>query len=136
MTKADLKKLIKPVVKECINEVLLEEGMISGLIREVVQGLNPVEKREVVTEIKAKKPEIDHHTTKMKETRKRMMEMIGKEAYGGMNLFEGTEPLRSSGAPGKQNIPKSPLEGMSSTDPGVDITKLIPGVDKVWKKLI
>jgi hypothetical protein len=136
MNKSDLKKLIKPMVKECINEVLLEEGMISGLIREVVKGLGATESREVVAEAKVKKPEVNHHAIKMKETRKKMMEAIGRDAYGGMDLFEGTEPLKSGGSPGKQSIPNSPLEGMSSTDPGVDITKLIPGVDKVWKKLI
>ncbi len=38
MKKSDLKKLIKPIVKECIAEMLLEEGMLSSLISEVLQG--------------------------------------------------------------------------------------------------
>ena len=31
MKKADLKKVIKPLVKECIQEVLLEEGLLSNI---------------------------------------------------------------------------------------------------------
>ena len=39
MKKNDLKKIIKPLVKECIHEVLLEEGLLSGIVSEVAQGM-------------------------------------------------------------------------------------------------
>ena len=39
MKKNDLKKIIKPLVKECIHEVLLEEGLLSGIVAEVAQGM-------------------------------------------------------------------------------------------------
>ena len=39
MNKSDLKKLIKPLVKECIHEVLLEEGLLSNVVSEVAKGL-------------------------------------------------------------------------------------------------
>ena len=39
MKKNDLKKLIKPLVKECIHEVLLEEGLLSSVVSEVAKGL-------------------------------------------------------------------------------------------------
>ena len=38
MNKKELKKLIKPIVKECINEVLLQEGVLSSIISEVMIG--------------------------------------------------------------------------------------------------
>ena len=37
MKKADLKKLIKPLVKECIHEVLIEEGVLSNVVSEVAK---------------------------------------------------------------------------------------------------
>ena len=39
MKKSDLKQLIKPLVKECIHEVLLEEGLLSNVVSEVAKGL-------------------------------------------------------------------------------------------------
>ncbi len=39
MKKADLKKLIKPLVKECIHEVLIEEGVLSNVVSEVARGM-------------------------------------------------------------------------------------------------
>ena len=40
MKKSDLKELIKPLVKECIHEVLLEEGLLSNVVSEVAKGLH------------------------------------------------------------------------------------------------
>ena len=39
MNKTDLKKLIKPLVKECIHEVLIEEGVLSSVVSEVAKGI-------------------------------------------------------------------------------------------------
>ena len=39
MKKSDLKQLIKPLVKECIHEVLLEEGLLSNVVSEVAKGM-------------------------------------------------------------------------------------------------
>ena len=43
MRKSDLKKLIKPIVKECIQESLLEDGVLSKVISEVAVGLSSTE---------------------------------------------------------------------------------------------
>ena len=50
MKKSDLKQLIKPLVKECIHEVLLEEGLLSNVVSEVAKGLQTtplVERQEL-----------------------------------------------------------------------------------------
>jgi hypothetical protein len=39
MNKAQLKKLIKPVVKECIQEVLIEEGLLTEVVSQVAAGM-------------------------------------------------------------------------------------------------
>ena len=40
MKRSEFKKLIKPIVQECIKESLLEDGLISGIIAEVVKGMS------------------------------------------------------------------------------------------------
>ena len=39
MKKQELQKVLKPLIKECIKEVIFEEGVLSSLIKEVAQGL-------------------------------------------------------------------------------------------------
>ena len=43
MKKSDLKQLIKPLVKECIHEVLLEEGL-----RHVLNGCNRLDAQDLI----------------------------------------------------------------------------------------
>ena len=141
MTKSELKKLIKPLVRQCLNEVLLEEGTLSTMISEVVIGLNT--QSQIVSEERTSNtlpPESDEAElrmkAKLKETKERMLDAIGKDSYSGVDLFEGTTPLKSGGTPNASPAPSSPLSGIDPSDSGIDITKLMPGMDKVWKKLM
>ena len=63
---------------------------------------------------------------KIQEQRKKMLDMIGKDSYNGVNVFEGVEPARESNQ-------HSPLGNISPGDPGVDISKLF---NDNWSKLI
>ena len=38
MNKNELKKILKPLIKECIKEVIFEDGTLSTIISEVVKG--------------------------------------------------------------------------------------------------
>ena len=40
MKKNELKQIIKPLVKECITEVLIEEGLLSNIVSEVAKGMS------------------------------------------------------------------------------------------------
>ena len=132
MKKAELKKVLKPIVKECIQEALLEEGLLSNLISEVVKGLGanhqPIfEKKKYDNEIKKlQMEEKKKRSQKMNETRKKMLDAIGKSSYNGVNVFEGVEPARESDQ-------QSPLANIAPGDPGVDITGLF---NSNWSKLI
>ena len=64
-----------------------------------------------------------------------MLDAIGKDSYGGVDIFEGTTPLKSGGSPDTSPAPSSALGGVDPHDAGVDISNLFAGVD-VWKKLI
>ena len=55
MKKSDLKKILKPIVKECILESLAERGVLSTIISEVLQGVQVQpkalpQKQSIVTE--------------------------------------------------------------------------------------
>ena len=92
MKKSELKKLIKPLVKECINEVLLEEGLLSNVVSEVAKGMQG---QTIVSEAApAPKPVVENKQKKQAALaqRKRLMDAIGNDAYNGVDLFEGTTP--------------------------------------------
>lgn len=135
MNSKQLKKVLKPLIKQCIKEVIFEEGVLSSLISEVVKGTSGivVEKREkpIVEQIKTRT--INKKVREQaKESRKKLLEVLGKDAYNGINVFEGTAALTEQQATGA--APKSALDNVDSRDPGVDISN-IPGAN-VWKELI
>jgi len=135
MNKADLKKIIKPVVKECIHEVLLEEGLLSNVVAEVAKGMQgnlmveasrpaPVERTHRDTSNNTRK--------KINEHRAKLMSSIDKDAYNGVNLFEGTEPLTSREA----STPKAGTIDLGNPeDSGVDISSLMGPSTQIWKAM-
>ena len=124
MNKNELKKVLKPLIKECIKEVLFEEtGALSHIISEVANGLSG--RREVVTEsyqadTKAFKRE-QKKTKELKEQRRKLLDAIGRDSYGGVNVFEGTTPAP---APTNNGASQGALSGVDPRDPGVDISDL------------
>ena len=140
MKKSELKKVLKPIVKECIQEALLEEGLLSNVISEVVKGLGAtqqpiIEQKQNNDEIKKMQlQEKQKRSRKINETRKKMLDVIGREAYNGVDLFEGTTPISSTGSPSNASSPQGPLSNVEPGDPGVDISGLM-GNANIWKTL-
>ena len=99
MKKSELKKILKPLVHECIKESLLEDGLISGIIAEVVKGMaSPPPLVETTTPkadpVKARMQRNAFNreqTSKLQEHKKKLRAAIGG-AYNGVDLFEGTTP--------------------------------------------
>ena len=56
------------------------------------------------------------------------MTAIGKDSYGGVNVFEGTTPSIPDSGPSS-----SPLKDTDPSNPGVDISAL---ANPNWSKLI
>ena len=114
MNKAQLKKLIKPVVKECIQEVLIEEGLLTEVVSQVAAGMtrqpiveNKKSKDNLFNEDLQMKRKTQEVNQKLQEHRKKLLDSIGQDAYNGVDLFEGTEPMKQGPAPGtahRQNV--------------------------------
>jgi hypothetical protein len=132
MKKSDLKQLIKPVVKECIHEVLLEEGLLSNVVSEVVKGMNTaplVESRQNAPRQQEVAKESAAARKKMTDHRKRILEAIGTDAYNGIDLFEGTEPL-------SHHEPQAGSADLGSPrDAGVDISSIVGDASKIWQAI-
>ena len=137
MKKADLKKLIKPLVKECINEVLIEEGVLSNVVSEVAKGMQT----NVVVESKKQDEQLFNEDLQMKrsqeegrlklqEHRKKLLEAVSTDAYNGVDLFEGTTPMAAQSEPNAGSVD---LGDPGSS--GVDISSLMGGASQVWKQM-
>jgi hypothetical protein len=140
MNKAQLKKLIKPVVKECIQEVLIEEGLLTEVVSQVATGMS---KQPIVENKKSKdnlfnedlqmKRKTREVNQKLQEHRKKLLDSIGQDAYNGVDLFEGTEPMKQGAAPGTTHRPN--VLGDDPSDAGVDISSFMGQASKVWQAL-
>jgi len=120
MTKIEMKKLMKPIVKECLSEMLLEEGLLSNLIGEVLRG----QQKAVVSENRQPTNRVlsqsRQKTTPISDKRKMLADAIGNGAYS--NIFENITPISDV------SNASSEEEG----DPGIDLSILsrIPGMKK------
>ena len=137
MKKSDLKQLIKPMVKECIHEVLLEEGLLSNVVAEVAKGLQGnlvVESRQPPARARPREDtQMNRQTQKsregLKEHRRKLMDAVGKDSYGGIDLFEGTEPMHA----------QEPQQGHADLgrpgDAGVDISSIFGNSSRIWEAM-
>ena len=130
MNKTELKKILKPLIKQCIKEVIFEDGTLSNIVSEVARGLGstPVIAETRTPQKKNMNLESESDAKARLERKKRMLDAIGREAYNGVDLFEGTTP-----APPQQEQGKGALSGVDPRDPGVDISNFASS--GMWKKL-
>ena len=142
MNKSQLKKLIKPVVKECIQEVLIEEGLLTEVVSQVTAGLtkqpiveNKPKKRndKLFNEDLQMKRKSREANKKLQEHRRKLLDSIGADAYNGVDLFEGTEPMKQAGTPGESHKPN--ILGDDPSDAGVDISSLMGNAGKIWQAI-
>ena len=136
MKRSELKKLIKPLVKECIKECIHEEGVLSGIISEVVRGIgtSPViqERVEPVKAVQHIPPvRSEAKGEKLKEQRRKLADVIGKGSYGGVDIFEGITPMNNARSP--EQAASSPLGGLDPSDPGIDISGIETLAGNKWK---
>ena len=144
MKKSELRELLKPIVKECVNEALFENGILAAVVTEVLQGVQgasviresaPAPRPQQVAEDDDKRQAAERAQRALEEQKKKVLESIGKSSYNGVDIFEGTTPLRSGGSPGKPAPTGSPMSGIAPDDPGINIDALAESMGATWKKL-
>ena len=141
MKKSELKQLIKPIVEECIKDALLTSGLLTSVISEVVAGVQKGLVTEQVQAQSIQQPVQEQNTIseeekrKILENKKKLLDAIGSSSYNGVDVFEGTKPLKKGGSPSKSSGGYKAFEGVDPNDPGVNIDKLTRNLGGVWKKL-
>lgn len=121
MKASELKQAIKPLIKECLKEILVEEGFTKMLSEAAAS--QPIATQQIK---QATKQSIQENVAQkqalreMQQERKKVLDSIGK---GGFDAFAGTEPLRED-------------KEIKGADPGVDINSLMGNNKQVWKQML
>tara|TARA_R110000824_G_scaffold393877_1_gene593296 strand:+ start:6238 stop:6645 length:408 start_codon:yes stop_codon:yes gene_type:complete len=120
------KSELKNIIKECVKEVIFEDGILSNIVAEVAQGLQGASVIQENTMAHKAFAEPSTSSKQLRETKQQVISAItqnsyedAKKRFGDPSLFEGTRPAPSDDSRG-------PLSGVSPKDPGVDISN-IPG---------
>ena len=136
MKREQLKQLIKPIIKECIHEVIIEEGILTKVVSEVAKGMGNVivetKQPEVPSEPlrNVNQEAIDLQKKRLQERREKLVSSIGNDAYS--HVFEGIEPIMEQQAPQAQ---ARTLSDIPVGDKGVDISGIVAMGGKHWKTL-
>lgn len=130
MNRAELKKVLKPLIKECIKEVIFEQGTLSGIITEVVQGLQGVPPKEIPEKKSVKSSEPSEALLQarksLQETKRSLQNSTGLKG-----IFEGTTPMRQSSGPSQHGA----LRDQDPGDEGVDISGIMKVAGGSWDQL-
>ena len=127
----ELKKVLKPLIKQTIKEVLLEEGVLSQVVSEVVRGMGA----QTITEVKRGPDPADirrqeEELERQRQERiRRLNESVGPIG-GGINVFENVKPVA-----GTEQEEGRALSGLTSNDPGVDISGIMKIANGKWNSL-
>lgn len=136
------KSELKNIIKECVKEVLFEEGVLSNLVAEVAFGITKAQQTLVesveVPKVnskaleKSRLQEEEQRRKKLLETKRKMLDAMGNSKLA--NVFEGTQPLKQGALPGK-TPPHGPMSGRDPSDAGVDISGLFGLAGQKWQQL-
>ena len=149
-----IKSILRPLVEETIKKMIFEEGLLSNIISEVVKGMQmqaPVQAsvqtvRPTIQQenLKSKQEQatalrIENQLREQKANRKALLDSIGSDAYNGVDIFAGTEPLRESASQSALGSSKghgaNPFDGIDPNDSGVNIASLM-GNAGTWNKML
>lgn len=130
--------MLKPLIKECVQEIILKEGLLSSIVSEVAKGIGGqlvVEsKKPQQAQLSRPIPSDEDRERALKEHKRKLLDAIGKDSFRGVNVFEGTTP--NIPEPISEGSPSSPLSGQDPNDPGVDISSIVAMGGKAWKQLL
>ena len=135
------KSELKSIIKECVKEILFDEGVLSNLVAEVAMGITKAQTLMVETK-QAPAPQLrtqndveeenETRRKKLLETKRKMLDAMGNTKMS--NVFEGTEPLKSAGS-AKAPAAQGPMAGRDPNDAGIDISGLFSVAGQKWNAL-
>ena len=140
MKKEELKNVLKPIIQECIKELIFEKGFLSSIINEVqgasaptiIEARQPTKSYQQNEQEFIKKKSVEAHN-KLFEHKKKLMEAVGKNSYGGVNIFEGVTPIDE--APAENKKAPSAIEVLDPGNTGGINLGNIPGMNK-WGSIL
>tara|TARA_R110000824_G_scaffold174854_3_gene353049 strand:+ start:1194 stop:1616 length:423 start_codon:yes stop_codon:yes gene_type:complete len=132
MKKNEFKKILKPLIREAVKEVLFEPGVLSKVIAEVAQGIQGaplVERKEAPSALQT--DQLDEEAKLYEEKRQERIRRLNESVGLKTSVFEGISDIQDAPS-------SSPLSGVKSGDSGVDITAIakLAGGSKKWKTLV
>ena len=136
----ELKKLLKPLIRDLIKEVILEEkGVLSHIIKESLSMSPQIDTKSIpfVEERQVQKQNqvvSQKEKQKIQEVKKKLLDTVGKSAYNGIDIFENTTPLSTGGNLENVTAPQSALSIYSPDDPGIPVDKIFENVG-LWSKI-
>jgi hypothetical protein len=126
----DFKKILKPLIKQTIREVLLEEGMLSKVVSEVAAGLNNtlVENQQTIRQSPVRTEDSTQKEKLYEKQRQERIKRLNESSNLKLNVFDDVTVVSESDT-------KSPLSGVNSNDAGVDISEIQKLSNGKWKTL-
>lgn len=140
MDKKELKKILKPIIEECVKEVLYEEnGIVQKIVAESVKGSLsglqqvlgehskvidkqiPLKKNQLDPELRAHLNESRNRLDeKINNNKANLNEVIRKKMGKDVDVFKGTKPLKEKRDSTVNTY--GPLRDRDPDDPGVDLS--------------
>jgi hypothetical protein len=127
------KSELKSIIKECVKEILFDEGILSNLVAEVAMGITKAQTLMVETK-QAPAPQLrtQNDVEEENEAKRTLLDARGNSKMS--NVFEGTVPLKSAGSPSSPAA-QGPMAGRDANDAGIDISGLFSVAGQKWKAL-
>lgn len=145
MKKAELKKILKPLIQECIKESLQDKEFLNTIVSEVLQVAGSKALLGESIEPPKRRPQAvftnDLYTESTKKQKQELSKMkqelmeSSKKQFGGVNVFEGVEPLSRGGSTSPSAKPTEAISSYAPDDAGIDISGLVNQNADIWKKL-
>ena len=132
MKKTELKKVLKPLIKEAVREVILEEGMLSNIVTEVARGLSSqrlvAEGMTITRPAEPPQEDLEEKARRAEAQRQEKIRSLNESSKFG-DVFRGTKEIVTEQGQGA-------LSGVSPGDKGVDISGIEALASGKWKALM
>ena len=129
--KADeFRKILKPLIRQTVKEVLLQEGVLSKVVAEVAKGMQqPLMERQETPVKAAAERQVDRQEKKeYEEQRQERIKRLNESTGIGAEVFNNVRNMPEDNS-------NSPLSGIRSDDAGVDISGIQKLASGKWKQL-